>query len=287
LGSQLSHQSKWKKSVYEVYEDASLSWEWTKELLDHCKKEGIHFFSSPYDFEAVDHLDPFVPAYKIGSGDITWGAILSHIAKKNKPVIISTGASTTDEVVEALSYILPYNKKLAILQCNTNYIGSLENIHYVSLNVLNTYKAMFPNTVLGLSDHTPGHLTVLGAVALGGRIIEKHFTDSNDREGPDHLFSMTPATWREMVERTRELEASLGNTCKVVEENEKQSVIIQRRCLRVSRDMKAGEIITEKDISVLRPETPGAFKPNEINFVLSKKLKKDLPFGHHISRELI
>ena len=118
------------------------------------------------------------------------------------------------------------------MQCNTNYTASLENFRHIHLRVLETFRAMFPSAVLGLSDHTPGHATVLGAVALGGRVIEKHFTDDNSREGPDHPFSMTPASWREMVDRTRELEYALGSTKKFVAENERETVVVQRRCLR-------------------------------------------------------
>ena len=102
------------------------------------------------------------------------------------------------------------NQQLVLLQCNTNYTASLVNFDHINLRVLNTYKVMFPDLVLGLSDHTHGHATVLGAVALGARVIEKHFTDDTTRTGPDHPFSMTPQTWREMVDRTRELERALG-----------------------------------------------------------------------------
>lgn len=279
MKEKVSHQSKWKKSVVDVYDAASLDWEWTDELYNHCIKENVHFFSSPYDFEVVDMLDKYVPAYKVGSGDVNWDEILIHIAKKNKPVIIATGATELNEVIAARDAILPYNKQLAILQCNTNYTGSLENFKYISLNVLNSYGQLFPDAVIGLSDHTPGHSTVLGAVALGARIIEKHLTDDNNRVGPDHPFSMNPESWKEMVDRTRELELSLGETIKRVEENEKQTVIVQRRCLRASRPLKAGEVLTREDIEVLRPATPGAFLPNDISKVVGQKVLKDMEFG--------
>ena len=134
------------------------------------------------------------------------------------------------------------------MQCNTNYTGSLENFKYIQLNVLKTYRAMYPDMVLGLSDHTPGHATVLGAVALGARMIEKHFTDDINREGPDHAFSMDPHTWREMVNRTRELENALGNGVKKVEENESQTVILQRRSIRLVRDLKEGSLLNANDL---------------------------------------
>lgn len=277
--SKLSHQSKWQKSVVEVYDDASLDWAWTDELYKHCLKEDVHFFSSPYDFEVVDMLDKYVPAYKIGSGDINWNEILIHIAKKNKPVIIATGASDISEVIAARDAILPVNNQLAILQCNTNYTGSLENFKYISLNVLKSYRQLFPESVIGLSDHTPGHSTVLGAVALGARIIEKHLTDDNRRVGPDHPFSMNSQSWEEMVNRTRELELALGVTIKKVEDNEKDTVIVQRRCLRASRDLKKGEVIKRSDIDVLRPATVGAFTPNDLEKVIGKKLTHDMVFG--------
>ena len=124
---------------------------------------------------------------------------------------------------------------------------------------------MFPQVVLGLSDHTHGHATVLGAVALGARVIEKHFTDDTTRVGPDHPFSMTPVTWRDMVDRTRELEKALGSADKFITANEKDTTIVQRRCVRAARDIKAGEMITREMLDVLRPATTGAIKPAEIN----------------------
>ncbi len=279
LGRQVSHQAKWKKSVYQVYEEASIPFEWTPELKAVADEVGIHYFSSPYDFEAVDMLEPYVPAYKIGSGDITWLEILRHMASKGKPVILATGASTIGDVQQAVDAILEINRDLVLMQCNTNYTGSLENFDHIHLNVLKTYREMYPQVVLGLSDHTPGHATVLGAVALGARVIEKHFTDDTTREGPDHPFSMTPETWREMVDRTRELERALGSANKRVAANEQETVIIQRRCLRAGRDIRAGEVLTRDMIDVLRPATPGAIQPYEIDQVIGTRALVDIPFG--------
>ncbi|MGE5223089.1 MAG: N-acetylneuraminate synthase family protein, partial [Omnitrophica WOR_2 bacterium] len=282
LGGQLSHQSTWKKSVYEVYEDASLPFDWTPKLKEECDRIGIDYFSSPYDFEAVDMLDPYVPAHKIGSGDITWPEILRHIASKGKPVILSTGASDIGEVQRAVHAILPVNPQLVLLQCNTNYTASLENYNHIHLRVLNTYHTLFPELILGLSDHTFGHATVLGAVALGARVIEKHFTDDNRRVGPDHSFSMTPATWADMVQRTRELERALGSADKFVSGNEQQTVIVQRRCLRAACDIAAGERLRRDMIDVLRPATPGAIMPYEIEAVIGSRALADIPVGKEL-----
>ncbi len=280
-GPQLSHQSNWRKPVFEVYQAASVPWEWTERLKAACDDAGIHFFSSPYDFEAVDMLEPYVPAYKIGSGELTWLAALRYIAGKGKPVLLATGASNLGEVERAVSTILELNQQLLLMQCNTNYTGSAENFRFVNLEVLHTFRSMYPNLVLGLSDHTPGHAAVLGAVALGARAIEKHFTDDRRREGPDHPFSLDPAAWSEMVQRTRELEAALGDGRKVVEPNERETVVIQRRCMRATRDMEAGTVLGEGDLEALRPAPADAIFPFELPAVIGRTLTRDLRLGDY------
>jgi len=279
LGRQQSHQASWKKSVFQVYQDASVSLDWTPSLKDACDKAGITFFTSPYAQDLVDAIDPFVPAYKIGSGDITWVDIIKYIAAKNKPYILATGASTLDDVQRAVAAALEVNPQLALLQCNTNYTTSLENFKYIQLNVLRTYREMYPDIVLGLSDHTPGHATVLGAVALGARIIEKHFTDDTARVGPDHAFSMNPASWREMVERTRELENSLGTGIKKVEGNEYETVVLQRRSIRIKSALPEGTVLSSEHLTVLRPCPAGALPPYEIGKVMGRRLRHSMHEG--------
>lgn len=283
LVGERSHQAKWKKSVFEVYQGASIAQEWTKELKSICDKVGITFFSSPYSFELVDHIDPYVSAYKIGSGDITWVEMIEYIAAKGKPYILASGASTADDVVRAVAAALAINPKFALMQCNTNYTASLENFKYVQLNVLKTYKEMFPNILLGLSDHTPGHATVLGAVTLGARLIEKHFTDDNHREGPDHHFAMNPSTWRDMVDRTRELEVSLGCGIKQVELNEKETAIVQRRSIRIANDLDAGTVIQRSDVAMLRPCPVDGIPPYMLDQVVGKTLIRRKNAGEHIA----
>jgi sialic acid synthase SpsE len=141
---------------------------------------------------------------------------------------------------------------------------------------------MFPDVVLGLSDHTPGHATVLGAIALGARVIEKHFTDDTTREGPDHKFAMDPQTWAQMVENSRRLEQALGSADKVIAENEVDTVIIQRRCLRAARYIQEGEILTREMIDVLRPATPGAILPDQIEAAIGMKALADIPAGKEL-----
>lgn len=275
LGGKASHQSSWKKSVYETYEDASINLSWTDTLVETCKKAKIDFFTSPYSKELVDDVDPFVPAYKIGSGDITFEEIIKYIAMKNKPVLLATGASSLADVERAVDTILDRNKNIVLMQCNTNYTGSLENFHHINLNVINSFKQKYPGMLLGLSDHTPGDTTVLGAIALGARVIEKHYTDDNSRTGPDHGFSMNPISWKQMVDRSREVEAALGNGLKVIEENEKQSVILQRRCMRVTKDLPEGHILSEHDLAALRPAPEDSFTPYGKSELLGKRLIKE------------
>ena len=151
--------------------------------------------------------------------------------------------------------------KIGLLQCNTNYTGSSDNFNYINLSVLKQYSQLYPQVILGLSDHTPGHTTVLGAVTLGAKIIEKHFTDDNSREGPDHKFAMNPGTWREMVERTQELILAMGDGKKVVEPNEKESIIVQRRSIRAAKTLSSGKTLTIDDITFLRPCTSEGLTP--------------------------
>ena len=141
---------------------------------------------------------------------------------------------------------------------------------------------MYPSMVLGLSDHTPQHSTVLGAVALGASMIEKHFTDDNNREGPDHPFSMDPYAWREMVDRTRELEMALGGGIKVAEENELDAKVVQRRSLRAHKIIEAGNMIQEGDFVPLRPCPNDAIEPSEIHNIIGKKLRRTVPVGEYL-----
>tara|TARA_B100000401_G_scaffold389256_1_gene294859 strand:+ start:842 stop:1906 length:1065 start_codon:yes stop_codon:yes gene_type:complete len=272
-----AHQAKWKSSVFQVYKKASINNKWNSILEKECKKYKIDFLTSPYDLSYVDLVNKYIPAFKIGSGDITWREILIKIAKKNKPLILATGASNYTDVDKAVQLLRRYNKKIILMQCNTNYTGEEKNFNYINLRVLNLYKKKFKDKiVLGLSDHTPGHATVLGAVTLGARAIEKHFTDSNDRNGPDHKFALNPEDWKNMVVETRRLEKSLGNGLKTVENNENKSFYVQRRGVYLTKKLKKGHILKKEDMVCLRPFVKNSISPFEINKFLGKKIKKNL-----------
>ncbi len=279
LGGQQSHQAKWKKSVYDVYQDASLDQDWNPILKETCNKAGITFLTSPYSLELVDEVDGFLSAYKIGSGDITWLEIIDYIASKKKPVLLATGASDINEVHLAMNTIMQHTQDVILMQCNTNYTASLDNFKYINLNVLKEYKDQYPEAILGLSDHTPGHATVLGAITLGARVIEKHFTDNIIREGPDHKFSMDFNAWRDMVDRARELEYALGTSLKKVEDNEKETIVLQRRAIRAKKNLREGSIITIGDLEFLRPCPKDALPPYLMHKILGTTLCRSIKAG--------
>jgi len=276
LGGYQSHQADWEKSVFEVYEDATLPTQWTETLRRSCDEAGIDYFTAPYDLDTISELSKYVCAWKMGSGDITWHENIEAMAGDGKPLFMATGAADMDEVRLAVEVAQRHTDDLVLMQCNTNYTGSIENLHHVALNVLKCYAREFPDLVLGLSDHTPKHATVLGAVALGARAVEKHFTDDVGRTGPDHGFSMDPASWREMVDRTQELEAALGGEEKRVMDNELETVVLQRRAIRARRAIQAGETINEGDLISLRPCPGDALPPYRMGELIGRQTRQEI-----------
>lgn len=273
-------QAKWKKPVYEIYKNAEFPREWHKEISDYCKKKDITFFSAPYDIEAVDLLDKLnVPVYKIGSGDITWLEMLEYIAKKGKPIILGTGASTLEEIGDAVKTIKSRgNNNIILLQCVTNYPSAFEN---ANIKAITDMKEKF-DCLVGCSDHTPGSIVPLGMTALGGCMIEKHFTDDKTREGPDHPFAMDKNDFEVMVKSIRLLEKALGSEKKIYEE-EHEAVVLQRRCLRASMHIKKGAKLTKEMIDVLRPAPKDSIYPKYITILIGKEIKKDVSKGEYFT----
>lgn len=285
MGKQVGHQSGWEKPVFEVYRQYECNRSWTEEIVKTARAADIHFLTTPYDIDAVSLLDPLVPAWKIGSGDVTWTDFILHIAACNKPLMIATGAATLEDVRRAVETASAVNNRIVLMQCNTNYTGSPDNFNYVNLRVLQLFAREFPGIILGLSDHTPGHSAVLGAVAFGAAVIEKHFTDNNNRIGPDHAFAMNPKTWREMVDRTKELEAALGDGVKRIEANETDTAVVQRRCIRYRSALKAGSVIDKTFVEALRPAPDEALPPWRLVDILNKRLCKDVAAGEFVKLE--
>lgn len=272
MDGKVSHQASWRKSISEIYDQYHTRRDWTDILVETCQKADIEFMTTPYDYESIDMFAGIVSAYKVGSGDLTFHGAIERMAKVGKPILLACGAATMDEVGHAVDLILENNKKICLMQCNTNYTGSVDNFKHVNLKVLQSFATRWPGMLLGFSDHTPGHSAVLGAVALGARIIEKHFTDDNDREGPDHSFALNPTTWRAMVEATRELEWALGDGVKRIEANELETIVIQRRALRVKQDLPAGTVLTHGHLEALRPCPSGAVPPSAWHQVVGRRI---------------
>lgn len=273
-----SFQVNWTKTVYDTYKDASLPREWHKELSERCKEIGIDFMSTPYDCEAVDLLDKLdVPAFKIGSGEITNLEFVEYVALKKKPVILGTGASNMGEIKDAVNTIYNTNNfNLVLLQCITQYPTPIE---YANIRAMVTLQKAFDCPV-GYSDHSQSHIVSLGAVVLGACMIEVHFTDDNDRVGPDHPFAHNPTLMKSMVTQIRQLEKALGSPIKQVEECEKETRIIQRRGLFAKMDWKQGARITRAMVDILRPCT--GIEPKYLNQVLGMKVKENISEGEPV-----
>lgn len=271
----------WKKPVDQIFREAEFPRKWHKDFFSYCRKIGIAVSSSPYDFEAVDLMDKLgVDFYKIGSGDITWHEMLKYIAKKKKPLILATGASDLSEVSDAVKVIKQTgNKNLILLQCITNYPSKIES---ANINVLKTFKEKF-GTIIGYSDHSPGDIVVLGAIALGAKVIEKHFTLNKKDKGPDHPHSMEPREFAEMVKKIRQMESALGSGRKMVEKEESETVIVQRRGLYVNRNISINEKVKKSDIDVLRPAL--GILPKFKTRIINKKLKKGIKAGEPLKWE--
>ncbi len=269
----------WGKSVDQVFKEAEFPRDWHKEFFNYCKDIGVMVSSSPYDKEAVDLMDEIgVDFYKIGSGDITWLEMVEYIAKKGKPVVLATGASTLAEIDEAVKVIASTgNKDLVLLQCITNYPSKIES---ANIRVVETLRQAF-QCIVGYSDHSPGDTVVLGSVALGAKVIEKHFTLNKKDKGPDHPHSMEPQEFALMVNRIRDLEKSFGEGIKNVVEEEYETVIVQRRGLCASHDIKKGTQLTKDDIIELRPALGVApkYKSVFVGKVIKKDVSKHEPIG--------
>jgi len=247
---QVSFQSKWEKPVVEVYKDAEFPREWVKEVSDYCEEIGIDFFSSPYDYEAVDLLEDIgVVAHKIGSGEIDNIEFLQYVAKTGKPIIIASGSATMVDVESAISSVREVgNNEIVLLQCVTNYPSPVSD---ANLRAMLSIQDAF-NVHVGYSDHTTGPsgggddpldgITVpLGSVALGGVMVEKHFTDDRTRKGPDHPYAMELDKFKLMIDSIRAMENALGDGDKKVMPSEKETVIIQRRGIYLTKDVNKGE----------------------------------------------
>ena len=243
-------------------------------LIEKCKKLDIDFMSTPYNFEDVDFLDNLgVIGFKVASGQLTELPFLEYVAKKNKLMIISTGMANMSEVFDAVRCIKDSgNNNIIVLQCTTNYPSDIEDANILAMqNIANAC-----DVSVGYSDHVINNYACYGAVALGAKVIEKHFTLDKSMEGPDHSSSSNPMEFSELVRAIRNIELSLGSGLKVPSEKEKKNTFGMKRSIVLNRDLDKGKIIKSSYISFKRPAN--GLPPNMLNVIIGKKLKCDMKF---------
>lgn len=273
----------WKgENLYSLYGKAYTPWEWQAELKAEADRIGIDFFSTPFDNSAVDFLEGIgVEFYKIASFEMVDIPLIEYVASKGKPIIMSTGMATREEIEEAVAAVKRQgNENLILLKCSSAYPAISADMH---LKTIQHMKAQF-GVPVGLSDHSMGSLGAATAVALGAAVIEKHFCMSREIDNPDASFSMTPEEFKQMVEDIRNVEKAVGGVSYGVSEQEKGSMGF-RRSLFVVEDMKAGDVITEQNVRSIRPAY--GMKPKYYPYVLGKKVCTDMKRGTPLQMEHI
>lgn len=271
----ISQDTLWDgKYLYDLYQEAYTPWEWHKQLFDYAKELGIIIFSSPFDKSAVDLLESLdAPAYKIASFEITDYELIEYAASKMKPIIISTGIATIDEIQDAVDICRRVgNNDIVLLKCTSAYPAPLEEANLLTiLNLAQTF-----DVVSGFSDHTIGSTAPIVATTLGAKVIEKHFILDKSIGGPDSEFSMEKAEFEQMIKDIRNTEKLLGKVDYSLTEKRKKSRTFSRS-LYVSKDIKKDEIFTEENIRSVRPGL--GLHPKYLKDILGKKAKKDYSFG--------
>lgn len=269
------------KKLHELYQEAYTPWEWHKELFDYARSIGIDIFSTPFDKSAVDFLEQFNPtAYKIASFEITDYDLIRYTASKGKPIIISTGIATIDEIQDAVDICKEVgNEDIILLKCTSAYPAPLED---ANLNTIPNIAQTF-GVISGFSDHTIGSTAPIAAVTLGAKVIEKHFILDRSIGGPDAAFSMEKDEFKHMIDAIRDTEKLLGKVTYTMTEKRKSSRRFSRS-LYVAKDIKKGEAFTEENIRAVRPGF-GAH-PKYLKDILGKISTKDYSFGDRFTKEM-
>lgn len=269
-------------TLYELYKQAFTPWEWQPKLKQLAEGLGLICFSSPFDKSAVDFLEKMdVPAYKIASFEIVDIPLIEYTASKGKPMIISTGIANEDEIKDAIDACKRVgNNQIALLKCTSEYPAPIEDSNLATIPALvEKFK-----TVVGLSDHSPGIIVPIAAVAIGARIIEKHFILNRKMGGPDSSFSLEPNEFKKMVDEIRQVELALGKVSFELSDKIKKSRVFARS-LFVVKDILAGEMFTEENVRSIRPSH--GLAPKHFNEILCKKAKKNIERGTPLNWDLI
>ena len=260
------------KNVYELIKNIETPRKWIKELAKYCKEKKICFLASPFDFEAIDLLDSYVPAFKVASFEIVDLELIRYMAAKGKPIIISTGMASLGEIEDAINVAKSVgNKKIILLHCNSLYPTPYK---IVNLKAMHTLKTVF-KVPIGFSDHTLGIHIPIAAVAMGATVIEKHFTLDRKLPGPDHSFAIEPGELAEMVKNIREIEMAKGNGIKEKSRLENEEMYVKaRRSIHAKCDIPLGTIITRDMLIVKRPGF--GIAPKFIDIVVGRESKKGI-----------
>lgn len=274
-GAGTSDYLKSATPIYDIIAAMEMPYEWLPELSAHCSRRHIIFLATAFDEESADRLDPWVPAFKIASYEMTHLPLVRHIAAKGKPLIISTGTATIDEIAETVNACRQEgNDTIALLQCTAAYPAPLESLN---IRVVETLAATF-GVPAGLSDHSRDPVIApVAAVACGAAILEKHFTLDNDLPGPDHRFALEPAELRLMIERIREAESALGALEKVHVPVEDELRVFARRSVFAIEAIRAGDVFSATNVAVLRcGKRPAGIAPVEFPRVIGRRASRDI-----------
>ena len=266
------HRNSYGATYGEHREALEFTREQHLELIAHAKKIGIAFFSTAFDIPSADFLEDLdMPAYKIASGDIINLPLLRHVAKFGKPMIISSGGATMDDVVRAYRTVMPINPQLCILQCTSGYPAEFNELN---LKVIQTFRERFPDVVIGLSAHDNGIAMATVAYVMGASVVEKHFTLNRAAKGTDHAFSLTPKGLERMVRDLRRTRESMGDGVKRCYESEKGPLYKMQKKLVAARDLPAGHVVTDADIAIRSPND--GLPPFEYENILGMRLTAPL-----------
>ena len=270
------------KKLYDLYHEAFLPWEWHKELFSYAREIGIDIFSSPFDKTAVDFLEQFdPPAYKIASFEITDYELVRYTASRGKPIIISTGIATQEEIKDVVAICKEVgNEEIILLKCTSAYPAPLEEANLIMIEDL----AKRYGVVTGFSDHTLGITAPIAAVALGAKVIEKHFILDKSIGGPDADFSLDKHEFAQMVKAVRDTEKLLGKVDYSMSEKKQKSRQFARS-LYVSKDIKKGEILTEENVRSVRPGY--GLHPKYLKEILGKCASEDIAFATPLCLKLV
>ncbi len=270
------------RSLYDLYREAQTPWEWHPQLKQIANELDLDFFSTPFDFSAVDFLETLgVPAYKVASFEMIDLPLLKKIGATGKPVIMSTGMAAISEIKESVQALNESGcDQLALLKCTSAYPAPYEEMNLRTI----PHMAETFGVPVGLSDHTMGSAVSVAAVTLGARILEKHLTLSRSESGPDSSFSMEPQEFKQMVNDIRAAEKAIGNVCYDLTEKQKESIAF-RRSLFVARDIRAGETLTMENIRSIRPAN--GLAPKYLEEVLGKIAACDVKKGTPLSWDML